>query len=78
MLVYLAFGSTSAWAAGEWDDWVDFVDTYVPDETQDDRNLDNLEIIKNALAATTVSGDTGQTLEFPTCCTEGYLKIKHL
>ncbi len=75
MLVYLAFGSTSAWAASEWDDWVDFVDTHVSDDTVDDRNLDNLEIIKNALAATTVSGDMRQTLEFPTCCTEGYLPV---
>ncbi len=53
---YIAFGSTAANRAGSWDDWVDFVDAFFSEQTQQLLDLDLIEDIRNAVTATAVSG----------------------
>ncbi len=56
VLFYIVFGSASANWVGSWDDWVDYVDAFVPEEVQEALDLDLIEDIRNAVTATAVSG----------------------
>ncbi len=61
MLIYICFGSATAWAASEWDDWVDFVEDtpgIIGEELRALDSLEELENIRDILAAAAVSEES--------------------